>query len=672
MTTEQGVDLVMGGAKAASHHLDLTSATPALIWTPVENAHAYHVRVTRRGVADQFVVSSENQIKLLSNKNEEVKLSVYAILASRTTAIKSQLIQRSEVPAVDFDQFADFNTERLPIIKFEQSPGTVIVVTNTHFTIKWASLKRGRAVQLRLYDSDDKKILEEPIVIGKASYSFDISAHLGHTLKVYGRILFDQRWGKWVECCGFIPLTEAARDEYLETRRLAAVARNTFLSERPSSPRANVEQLLKDIGEKRVQLRSFPTYAILTLGYDCNIDCKMCDEGRVRRPHHAPRSLVDDLLENCLPLLSELQLIGGEPLLYKETDDIARRAEAHPDLCITFSTNATLLTKKWQERIAEGNYRLVVSIDGATSEIYERIRRKSSFTNVIQNLIGLRKSEEKTGNKTDIKAQFVIQKDNVRDIEEMVRLASRIGISRVHFNLVEYPQNDVWMRTLDPIVDLNAALSILDRLRRAIDLGHELGVDVDTRAIPRIVNMYPSLAETPEEAWSLPYDLELRPVSTRADMARREAELTKAQVARIQALRNSRPPGTSNHDVSHRLLPEIPPELEEKYSEALRFLRQTSARAFCDFPFTRLNLDTYRTYVCCMAQDKYLYGSRFEQSEPTIYDIWNGEFIKSARQAMFDGRFDEVCHTRCHHYRHGGTYENLHRALGGDYKDQHF
>lgn len=74
-----------------------------------------------------------------------------------------------------------------------------------------------------------------------------------------------------------------------------------------------------------------------------------------------------------------------------------------------------------------------------------------------------------------------------------------------------------------------------------------------------------------------------------------------------------------------------------------------------------------------MAQDKYLYGYRYDKSEMTIYDIWNSDFMKSARQAMYDGRFDDVILTsRCHHYRYSGTYENLHRALGGAAYDKLF
>lgn len=49
---------------------------------------------------------------------------------------------------------------------------------------------------------------------------------------------------------------------------------------------------------------------------------------------------------------------------------------------------------------------------------------------------------------------------------------------------------------LVPINDIETASQVLDQLRRAVDVGLELGIGVDTRAIPRIVNRFPSLVET--------------------------------------------------------------------------------------------------------------------------------------------------------------------------------
>lgn len=47
----------------------------------------------------------------------------------------------------------------------------------------------------------------------------------------------------------------------------------------------------------------------------------------MRRPHHAMRSLVNDLMRKLSACVAGLQLIGGEPLMYRETEAITSKTE---------------------------------------------------------------------------------------------------------------------------------------------------------------------------------------------------------------------------------------------------------------------------------------------------------------------------------------------------------
>src|SRR5262249_47364076 len=145
-------------------------------------------------------------------------------------------------------------------------------------------------------------------------------------------------------------------------------------------------------------------------GYNCNLDCLMCDEGRVRRPNRIPPSLVDDVVQYSFPSLHSLEIVGGEPLMYDETETLCSAAEAYPDLTIIMSTNGSLLSEKWAKRIARGTYSLQVSIDGATKDTYEAVRRKGDYDCLIGNLERAQAEAARLGKTLCINVNFVVQR----------------------------------------------------------------------------------------------------------------------------------------------------------------------------------------------------------------------------------------------------------------------
>jgi hypothetical protein len=253
-------------------------------------------------------------------------------------------------------------------------------------------------------------------------------------------------------------------------------------------------------------------------------------------------------------------------------------------------------------------------------------------------------------------------RQNWHELTEMVRLAEKLGVHDLHFNLVEYPHGEEWIKSLDAVTGVDAARSVLGELRKATRLGTELGLRVDTRAIPKLVNMFPSLVETSEEAWMLPHNLlEETGSASRPDLNRRQ-ELSSDDRRRIEELRAAGGPLGESLGPKARFMPDFDADIERRHPEALNFLKDRLSGPLCDFPFTVLYLDTYRTYVCCEAQTKFLYGHRYDSAGPTVFDVWNSQFMQEARAAMYERSFDHVCHTRCPFYRFGGTYMNLDRA----------
>jgi radical SAM protein with 4Fe4S-binding SPASM domain len=168
----------------------------------------------------------------------------------------------------------------------------------------------------------------------------------------------------------------------------------------------------------------------------CNLACRMC---LVRyRPKlgrrsgamcfHTFKELVD-----ALPELEKLTLQGlGEPLL---APDLFRMLEyaSERGIRMGFNTNGTFLTPEASERLVRlGVDWLHVSLDGASAETYEGIRDGSDFARVCENIQSLVAVKRRLrADRPTLQLVFVAMRRNLRELPELVRLASEWGIEQV-------------------------------------------------------------------------------------------------------------------------------------------------------------------------------------------------------------------------------------------------
>ena len=74
---------------------------------------------------------------------------------------------------------------------------------------------------------------------------------------------------------------------------------------------------------------------------------------------------------------------------------------------------------------------ICISMDGADAEMYEKIRIGSNFERVcenVANIAGLR-----SGNRPKTMINFVLMDLNFHQVEEIVRLAARLGVDQINF-----------------------------------------------------------------------------------------------------------------------------------------------------------------------------------------------------------------------------------------------
>jgi tetratricopeptide (TPR) repeat protein len=181
----------------------------------------------------------------------------------------------------------------------------------------------------------------------------------------------------------------------------------------------------------------------LAFGYDwsCNLSCPSCRRETIvdhqkqssERSHHIQRHVA--------PLLPKLQSLyinnSGEFLFSRPSRELLQSIDPaqHPNLKIDLISNGTLFSEReWQKfSNIHGLVRSIrISIDAATKETFELLRRGGRWENLIENLrfigVMLRRGE------IDVfMSAFTYQLRNFREMPAFVSFAEEMGANRVSF-----------------------------------------------------------------------------------------------------------------------------------------------------------------------------------------------------------------------------------------------
>lgn len=176
----------------------------------------------------------------------------------------------------------------------------------------------------------------------------------------------------------------------------------------------------------------------------CNLRCIMCPWVDFRENGPKSQYMRPEIWESLKPLLPEVASVdfsgGGEPLLQPLLSDWI--AEAKEAGCETgFLTNGTLLKpSKIEEVLDSGVDWIGFSIDGATREVYETVRKGANFNRLVENVQALTRS--RFGKIPRVLINFVILEQNSHQLEEMVKLAARLGVDQLNFKQCDVIRGD--------------------------------------------------------------------------------------------------------------------------------------------------------------------------------------------------------------------------------------
>lgn len=234
----------------------------------------------------------------------------------------------------------------------------------------------------------------------------------------------------------------------------------------------NSKMNITEIDNGAVVLQSLPRRLVFELTNACNLNCMMC--GRNAADFKPTMFSMDwfRYFEPMLDTVEEVTLMGwGEPTMHPNFIEMLKMIDSHSARKY-FCTNGMRLN---QIRDAIFDYHVdvfAVSLDGATAETNNRIRRGSDIEKITNSLIEIERIKKERGLSYPwINFVFCAMKSNLHELPDLVRLAARIGIEEVKV---------VYLTAFDDELAEEVLWDCQDEVREvfeeAISVGEELGI----------------------------------------------------------------------------------------------------------------------------------------------------------------------------------------------------
>lgn len=174
----------------------------------------------------------------------------------------------------------------------------------------------------------------------------------------------------------------------------------------------------------------------------CNLACPSCRTEVLASTAEENDQFARATERVILPLLRKVRghayiTGGGEAFASKHFRSIlkALNREEYPGLYLILITNATKLTaSRWNDfpDLPEMIDIVLVSMDAASPETFEKLRRPAKWDVVMKNLEHIT-AMRRGGLIRNVGLNFVVQKDNFREIHDFITLGDRLGVDRFWF-----------------------------------------------------------------------------------------------------------------------------------------------------------------------------------------------------------------------------------------------
>ena len=184
---------------------------------------------------------------------------------------------------------------------------------------------------------------------------------------------------------------------------------------------------------------AFPNSIAPEIDVSCNLYCFSCRDRIISDTSRERDIYTDVILKKVSPLPGRLIINTiGEPFASKNSLRVIHDPVTRQRRSLSVYTNGTLLTPSVLDRLMEEyeTIELSVSVDAATKETYEKLRRGGDFDNLMNNLSYI-KGMRQAGKVTYLQLNFVVQADNVHEMNLFAKMAGNLCADFIGMNAIE-------------------------------------------------------------------------------------------------------------------------------------------------------------------------------------------------------------------------------------------
>lgn len=225
--------------------------------------------------------------------------------------------------------------------------------------------------------------------------------------------------------------------------------------ERNSTPYSSLKIFhhFEKLQELKEGQRVAPIYIRIKPTNKCNHNCNYChyrnqylDLKEYSYGDSIPKQKMYEIIEDISKMGVKAITFsgGGEPLIYDYIEEAMQRI-LDKGIDLSIITNGSMLKGKKAEILTNAKW-VRISMESATDETYCKIRgiKKGSHIEVCENIKNFAKIKNKT---CELGINFVIGKDNFKEVYEMAKLVKNLGVNHIKFasaisnNVEEYHKN---------------------------------------------------------------------------------------------------------------------------------------------------------------------------------------------------------------------------------------
>lgn len=238
----------------------------------------------------------------------------------------------------------------------------------------------------------------------------------------------------------------------------------------------------KEFLEKKIILNCLPTKIYVNFGVKCNFKCTFCFQNIEREQNDTRTVLAEKLFFNKekIKIAQEIQLIGGEPLLIKESIkflEMLKSDEDFKNINLRLTTNGSLL-HRYLEKLSFFNYlNIELSLEAIGSDL-ESSRVGAKWDKIKNNIINFKKYAKENNKNWKIHipcaVMFTTLKNNnlykltnwCLENDVNIKYYKVSGITNYDFENEDFFQNPKLLKKLQPNTYENIFNETIDLLEK--------------------------------------------------------------------------------------------------------------------------------------------------------------------------------------------------------------